>query len=63
MSGQLSDEIVRLQEMVLKRNAEIERLRDYVDGQLCDCHDEYGTRRPRQCDRCRLLGKEESSDE
>ena len=43
--------------------AEIERLRDYVDGQPCECHDEYGTKRPRQCDRCRLLGKEEQGNE
>ena len=42
----------------------IGRLEEYVDGQPCECHDEYGTRRPHQCDRCRLLlGKEDQADE
>jgi len=52
----------KLEPVLQDARAEIERLRDFVDGQACECHDEYGTKRPRQCDRCRLLGKEEARD-
>jgi hypothetical protein len=38
---------------------EVERLRDYVRDQFCECYDEYGTLKANvPCVRCRLLGEE-----
>jgi len=34
---------------------EIERLQAFVREQLCECHDEYGKRKPAPCERCQLL--------
>lgn len=45
---------------------EIERLREFVSGQPCECCDEYGRPKPHPCERCLLLGRredEEVSDE
>ena len=33
---------------------EIERLRDFVVSQPCECYTEYGKRKPEPCERCRL---------
>ena len=33
---------------------EMERLRDFVVSQPCECYTEYGKRKPEPCERCRL---------
>lgn len=38
---------------------EIAELREFIEDTICQCYDDYGNRRPKICDRCRLLGREE----
>jgi len=30
-------------------------LREYADMQCCECHDEWGNKKPHRCHRCRVL--------
>ena len=40
-----------------KLRAENQKLRAFVEDSYCDCEDEYGDKRPYQCERCNLLGQ------
>lgn len=44
---------------VRKLRAEIAELREFIEDTICQCYDDYGNRRHKTCDRCRLLGREE----
>lgn len=44
-------------EQLDKLHGENARLREFVAGQVCECLDEYGNRKPKVCERCRLLGR------
>ncbi len=34
---------------------EIAALREYAEQQCCECHDEWGNKKPHRCHRCRVL--------
>jgi len=36
--------------------ARIDRLESYAREQICDCYDDYGAFKAKQCDRCHALG-------
>jgi len=59
MGGKLlieaAEEIARLQAELERCQVDRIGLEEFVRNAICDCHDEYGNRKPAMCDRCRLL--------
>lgn len=59
---ELTHENARLRQELERLRGEIERLRAdcqrmwlFIAEQHCECYDEYGNKRPNECERCQIM--------
>jgi len=53
-AGTMVELYAEQQATIEEQQATIAKLKRFVLDQLCECHDEYGRRAARPCERCRL---------